>query len=192
MKRPATAASSTVLLAGALLVLSACADGTDGTDTTGRSPAPAQTEAATPTTGETTAPVNPFGQKIAHLPQVDPAPYDSSRIFPQQPGFQFTGPDGTYCEVYGQPEGTVEEVTAMCTHSGEGDVNAVSVTPGQPATTPHVNRIFLPHEETQPLEPGTRLTVGAAACGVPEGEVAVTCSIDSHGFTVSTEDVETG
>ena len=206
MKRPTPAAQSTVLLTGVLLTLSACASGTDPgagtpaptetttvsetvTPTTATSGSPA-TES--PTTGENIGEDGAFGQKTAQLTQVDPAPYASSHIFPQQPGFQFTGPDGIYCEVYGQPEGMVAEATAMCTYSGDGDINAVSVSEGQPAPTHHVNRIFVPAEGTRALEPGTRLTAGAVACGVPESEVAVTCSISTHGFTVTTGGVETG
>ncbi|AGF72354.1 hypothetical protein [Corynebacterium halotolerans] len=203
MKRPAPAARSAVFLAGLLLTLPACSSGAEpGTET----PAPVETatvtvsETVTPTTvsesstaeSPTTGEVSAFGRKIADLAQVDPAPYASRHIFPQQPGFQFTGPDGTYCEVYGQPEGVVEEVAAMCTHSGEGEINAVSVSGDQPATTHHVNRIFAPRDQTRILQPGTRLTAGAVACGVPEDGVAVTCALGAHGFTVSTQGVETG
>ncbi len=66
----------------------------------------------------------------------------------------------------------------MCTHSGEGDINAVTVTEGQVKNTRNVNCVFAPGETIRPLGPGTRLT-----------DVAVTCVIGDHGFTVA---VETG
>lgn len=126
-----------------------------------------------------------FVDLIGQVPETDPAPYASSLIFPAQPGLQFQGPDGTYCEMYAE-----EDPTAMCSHEGEGDINAVSVHQGEPATTHNVNRIFVPHERTRVLEPGMRLVEGPVSCAVPEGEVRVMCAVDFYSFAVSREGVE--
>lgn len=121
-----------------------------------------------------------FVGEIAAVPETDPAPFASSLIFPAQPGLQFHGPDGTYCEIYGDDDPTV-----LCAHDGEGDVNAVSLRRGEPATTHHVNRIFAPHERTRVLEPGTRLVDGPVSCAVPADDVRVMCAIDPYSFAVS-------
>lgn len=200
-------------LAGAA-VLTACA--TDDADsaatsspevetiTTTATAAPEETtpETVTATPTETTAtaseeptmgiPGSRFVEKIAAVPEVDAEPYRSSHIFPSMPGLQFKGPDGTFCEMYGEAGGQVETVNAMCTHQGEGDINAVSVTQGEPATTHNVNRIFIPHENTVLLEPGGRLTDGPVSCAVAEGEVRVMCTVDSYSFAVSKDGLELG
>ncbi|MCS5479953.1 hypothetical protein NYP18_09825 [Corynebacterium sp. YIM 101645] len=126
-----------------------------------------------------------FVELIADVPETDPTPYASALIFPEQPGLQFQGPDGTYCEMYSDGE-----PVAMCTHDGEGDINAVSVREGEPATTHHVNRIFVPGEQTVVLEPGNRLVEGPVSCAVAEGEVKVMCAIDFYSFAVSRDGVE--
>lgn len=121
-----------------------------------------------------------FVGEIAAVPEIDPAPFASSLIFPAQPGLQFQGPDGTYCEIYGD-----DDPTALCTHDGEGDVNAVSLRQGEPATTHNVNRIFTPHERTRVLDPGARLVDGPVSCAVPTNGVRVMCAIDPYSFAVS-------
>ncbi|MGP6174904.1 hypothetical protein [Corynebacterium sp. A21] len=126
-----------------------------------------------------------FVGEITEVHETDPAPFSSALIFPEQPGLQFQGPDGTYCEMYAE-----EDPLAMCAHEGEGDINAVSVHQGEPATTHNVNRIFLPHERTQVLQPGSRLVHGPVSCAVPEGEVRVMCAIDFYSFAVSREGLE--
>ncbi|MDO5668946.1 MAG: hypothetical protein Q4G50_02970 [Corynebacterium sp.] len=132
-------------------------------------------------------PGSAFVEKIAAVPETDAAPFASSLTMPQQPGWQFVGPDGTYCEMYSE-----ESVLAMCTHQGEGDFNAVSVHQGEPATTHNVNRIFMATENTQPLQPGQRIKTGPVSCAVAEGETRVMCAVDFYSFAVSTEGVELG
>lgn len=131
-----------------------------------------------------------FVAEIAEVPETDPALYASSLIFPEQPGLQFQGPDGTYCEMYGEADAHTTSPVAMCTHQGEGDINAVSVRQGEPATTHNVNRIFAPLEQTRVLEPGSRLIDGPVSCAVPAGDVRVMCAIDFYSFAVSREGVE--
>lgn len=126
-----------------------------------------------------------FVGEIAELPETDSAPYSSSLIYPAQPGLQFQGPDGTYCEMYAD-----DPATAMCTHQGEGDVNAVSVREGEPATTHNVNRIFTAHNRTRVLEPGSKLVEGPVSCAVPAHEVKVMCAVGFYSFAVSRAGVE--
>lgn len=181
--------------------LAACAD--DGTDTAQgttstitetqqvteevtltptEAPPASPTETEDPTMG---IPGSAFVDRIAGVPEVDSAPFASSLIMPEQPGLQFVGPDGTYCEMYS--EGSA---LAMCTHQGEGDINAVSVRQGEPATTHNVNRIFMAAENTQPLQPGQRITTGPVSCAVADGEIRVMCAVDFYSFAVSTDGVE--
>lgn len=136
------------------------------------------TESTTMTEVDVSAPSSSW--EIAAVPETDLAPFASSLIFPAQPGLQFQGPDGTYCEIYGDDDPTV-----LCAHDGEGDVNAVSLRQGEPAMTHHVNRIFAPHERTRVLEPGTRLVDGPVSCAVPADDVRVMCAIDPYSFAVS-------
>lgn len=150
---------------------------------------PVETSGNDPANPEVGIPGSRFVSQITEVPEIDPAPYMSSTTYPQQPGLQFTGPDGTYCEMYAE-EG--QEPTAMCTHEGEGDVNAVSVHQGEPATTHNVNRIFIPHPTTQELLPGFRIVHGPVNCAVPEDDVRVMCAIDFYSFAVSREGVELG
>ena len=126
-----------------------------------------------------------FVGEIAELPGTDPAPYSSALIYPEQPGLQFRGPDGTYCEMYAD-----DPATAMCTHQGEGDVNAVSVREGEPATTHNVNRIFTAHNRTRVLEPGSKLVEGPVSCAVPAHGVTVMCAVGFYSFAVSRAGVE--
>ncbi|WP_156230752.1 hypothetical protein [Corynebacterium occultum] len=171
---------------------------TTATVTESLPPAPAPTT-VTETTPEMTSESSPaetsdpwvgipgsrFVEEIADVPEIDSSPFVSSLIFPSQPGLQFQGPDGTYCEMYAE-----EDPTAMCSHEGEGDINAVSVHQGEPATTHNVNRIFFPHEQTQVLQPGSRVVHGPVSCAIPEGDVRVMCAIDFYSFAVSQEGVE--
>ncbi|MGD7003297.1 hypothetical protein [Corynebacterium halotolerans] len=133
-----------------------------------------------------------FVALIDEVPQIDPAPYSSSLIYPAQPGLQFRSPDGTYCEMYGEPGQQGEAPGALCTYAGEVDVNAVSVRQGEPAVTHNVNRIFTPAEQTRVLEPGSRLVDGAVSCAIPEGENRVLCAVTPYSFAVSMEDVALG
>lgn len=126
-----------------------------------------------------------FVGEIAELPETDSAPYSSALIYPAQPGLQFQGPDGTYCEMYAD-----DPATAMCTHQGEGDVNAVSVREGEPATTHNVNRIFTAHERTRILEPGSKIVEGPVSCAVPAHGVTVMCAVGFYSFAVSRDGVE--
>jgi len=181
-----------------LVVLSGCTydESTEGTPT----PTTTATTTDTATDTETTTtiretptgepsyigiPGSRFVELIAAVPETDPAPYASALIFPKQSGLQFQGPDGTYCEMYSDTE-----TVAMCTYDGEGDINAVSVREGEPATTHHVNRIFVPREQTAVLEPGNRLVEGPVSCAIAEGEVRVMCAIDFYSFAVSRDGVE--
>jgi hypothetical protein len=155
---------------------------------------PAEDNPTTVTTATTTTdgpdigiPGGRFLEQIAAVPETDPAPYSSALIFPEQPGLQFQGPDGTYCEMY-----SGGDASALCTYDGEGDINAVSVREGQPARTHNVNRIFAPGGQTAVLEPGNRLVEGPVSCAIAEGEVTVMCAIDPYSFTVSRDDVELG
>lgn len=184
-----------LLLGGTTLLGCAAEDPVEDTPT-----AVVTTETVTETTPVETSgndPVDPwvgipgsrFLSQISEVPEIDPAPYMSSTTYPQQPGLQFTGPDGTYCEMYAE-EGAAP--TAMCTHEGEGDVNAVSVQQGEPATTHNVNRIFVPHPTTRELPPGSRIVHGPVSCAVPAEDVQVMCAIDFYSFAVSREGVELG
>ena len=183
-----------------LVVLSGCTydESTEGTPT----PTTTATTTDTATDTETTTtiretptgepsyigiPGSRFVELIAAVPETDPAPYASALIFPKQSGLQFQGPDGTYCEMYSE-----DSVLAMCTHQGEGDINAVSVRQGEPATTHNANRIFMATENTQPLQPGQRITTGPVSCAVAEGETRVMCAVDFYSFAVSTDGVELG
>lgn len=148
------------------------------------SPTEPPAESAEPSMG---IPGSSFVDQISAVPETDAAPYSSSHIMPQQPGWQFVGPDGTYCEMYSE-----DSVLAMCTHQGEGDINAVSVRQGEPATTHNANRIFMATENTQPLQPGQRITTGPVSCAVAEGETRVMCAVDFYSFAVSTDGVELG
>ena len=148
------------------------------------SPTESPAESAEPSMG---IPGSSFVDQISAVPETDAAPYSSSHIMPQQPGWQFVGPDGTYCEMYSE-----DSVLAMCTHQGEGDINAVSVRQGEPATTHNANRIFMATENTQPLQPGQRITTGPVSCAVAEGETRVMCAVDFYSFAVSTDGVELG
>lgn len=178
--------------------LAACADNADTdadtpstvTETTTDTATETLTEEVTVTEATTTdAPSDTGGlaDRVAAVPETDAAPYSSSHIMPAQPGWQFVGPDGTYCEMY-----TDDSVLAMCTHQGEGDINAVSVHQGEPATTHNANRIFMATENTRELQPGQRITTGPVSCAVAEGETRVMCAVDGNGFVVGTDGVELG
>lgn len=129
-------------------------------------------------------------ESMAQIPESDPTPYRSDQIFPAQSGLQFTGPDGTFCEMYGESAPDVESPVALCTHQGEGDINAVSVREGEPATTHNVNRIFMAHADTRALAPGQRIANGRVSCAIAEGDTRVMCAVGPHGFVVSTGGVE--
>ena len=175
-------------LAAALLLgaatLSACTGGNSTDDTTTPSTA-ASISTTTASSDYIGIPGSRFVGEIAELPETDSAPYSSALIYPAQPGLQFQGPDGTYCEMYAD-----DPATAMCTHQGEGDVNAVSVREGEPATTHNVNRIFTAHERTRVLEPGARLVEGPVSCAVSAHDVKVMCAVGFYSFAVSRAGVE--
>lgn len=162
-------------------------------------PATTATTVTTPTTA-TTVPTQPdmsipggaFTGAVEKVPETDPAPFSSSLIFPAQPGLQFVGPDGTFCEMYGTVEEQNPTVQVMCTHTGEGDVNAIVLRQGEPATEMNVNRIFIPHENTRALQPGQRISDGPVNCAVAEGETRVMCAIPPYSFAVSTDGVDLG
>lgn len=63
---------------------------------------------------------------------------------------------------------------------------------GEPASTHHVNRIFMAHENTLPLLPGSRLVNGLVSCAVAEGAIRVMCAVGSEGFAVDKQGVELG
>lgn len=163
-----------VLLGAA--TLTACASG-GSTGETGTS--------ISTTTDYIGIPGSRFVGEMADVPETDPAPYSSALIYPEQPGLQFRGPDGTFCEMYAD-----EPATAMCTHEDEGDVNAVSVREGEPATVHNVNRIFTAHERTRVLEPGSKLMEGPVSCAVAADEVRVMCAVGFYSFAVSRDGVE--
>ena len=168
--------------------LSACTSGNSTDDTTTPSTAASISITTTATTASSDyvgIPGSRFVGEIAELPETDSAPYSSALIYPAQPGLQFQGPDGTYCEMYAD-----DPATAMCTHQGEGDVNAVSVREGEPATTHNVNRIFTAHERTRVLEPGSKLVEGPVSCAVPAHGVTVMCAVGFYSFAVSRDGVE--
>ena len=115
-----------------------------------------ETTATTETTqADVSIPGGTFTGIIAGVPEIDPAPFASSEIFPSQPGLQFVGPDGTFCEMYGMAEDQVPAAQAMCTHAGEGDINAVVLNQGQPAVEMNVNRIFIPPRRRGRCSPGS-------------------------------------
>ena len=203
----------TILLAGLAggATLVACGNGDDSTTTVAPPPDTTVTTVTdltteppvTTTTTETTAttettqadvsiPGGAFTGIIAGVSEIDPAPFASSEIFPSQPGLQFVGPDGTFCEMYGMAEDQVPAAQAMCTHDGEGDVNAVVLNQGQPAVEMNVNRIFIPHEKTRTLQPGQRISIGPVSCAVAEGETRVMCAVPPYSFAVSTDGLDLG
>lgn len=202
----------TILLAGLAggATLVACGNGDDSTTTVAPPPdttvttvtdlttePPVTTTTTETTTTETTQadvsiPGGAFTGIIAGVPEIDPAPFASSEIFPSQPGLQFVGPDGTFCEMYGMAEDQVPAAQAMCTHAGEGDINAVVLNQGQPAVEMNVNRIFIPHEKTRTLQPGQRISIGPVSCAVAEGETRVMCAVPPYSFAVSTNGVDLG
>lgn len=157
------------------------------TDDTATDSATADSPEQQPTTvtetAQATLPEDPGATGIAD--EVNPAPYASNLIFPEQPGLQFTGPDGTFCEMYGSPGEGIDGPAAMCTYQGQGDENAVSVRQGSPAQAHNVNRIFMAHENTVTLPAGSRLANGPVTCEVAEGDVMVHCFLDGSGFYVS-------
>ncbi|GAB3690691.1 hypothetical protein [Corynebacterium nasicanis] len=85
-----------------------------------------------------------------------------------------------------------DSVLAMCAHQGEGDISALSIRQNEPATTHNANRIFMATKNTQPLQPGQRITTGPIFCTVAEGETRVMCAVDFYSFAVSTDGVELG
>ncbi|WIM72510.1 hypothetical protein QP028_00170 [Corynebacterium suedekumii] len=107
MNRPTIAA----LAAVSTLFLTACSTDSSDTADSGASSAdtvtvtesPTDSPAQQPTTvteiAQATVPEDPGATGIED--EVNPAPYASNLIFPEQPGLQFTGPDGTFCEMYG-------------------------------------------------------------------------------------------
>lgn len=196
-------------LAGAAS-LAACGDADNGTTTTAPPPV---TTVITPTVTDTLTPVSPgdpspvtvtetttepdvsipggsFTGIVASVPETDPAPFASSLIFPAQPGLQFVGPDGTFCEMYGTAGELISDVQVLCTHDGAGDINAVVLTQGGPAGERNVNRIFMPHADTRTLQPGQRISDGPVTCAVAEGETRVMCAISPYSFAVSTDGVD--
>lgn len=191
MNRPTIAA----LAAVSTLFLTACSTDSSDTADSGASSAdtvtvtesPADSPAQQPTTvtetAQATLPEDPGATGIED--EVNPAPYASNLIFPEQPGLQFTGPDGTFCEMYGSPGEGIDGPAAMCTYQGQGDENAVSVRQGSPAEAHNVNRIFMAHENTAALPAGSRLANGPVTCEVAEGDVMVHCLLDGSGFYVS-------
>jgi len=191
MNRPTIAA----LAAVSTLFLTACSTDSSDTADSGASSAdtvtvtesPADSPAQQPTTvteiAQATVPEDPGATGIED--EVNPAPYASNLIFPEQPGLQFTGPDGTFCEMYGSPGEGIDGPAAMCTYQGQGDENAVSVRQGSPAEAHNVNRIFMAHENTVTLPAGSRLANGPVTCEVAEGDVMVHCFLDGSGFYVS-------
>lgn len=191
MNRPTIAA----LAAVSTLFLTACSTDSSDTADSGASSAdtvtvtesPTDSPAQQPTTvteiAQATVPEDPGATGIED--EVNPAPYASNLIFPEQPGLQFTGPDGTFCEMYGSPGEGIDGPAAMCTYQGQGDENAVSVRQGSPAQAHNVNRIFMAHENTAALPAGSRLANGPVTCEVAEGDVMVHCLLDGSGFYVS-------
>lgn len=191
MNRPTIAA----LAAVSTLFLTACSTDSSDTADSGASSAdtvtvtesPTDSPAQQPTTvteiAQATVPEDPGATGIED--EVNPAPYASNLIFPEQPGLQFTGPDGTFCEMYGSPGEGIDGPAAMCTYQGQGDENAVSVRQGSPAQAHNVNRIFMAHENTVTLPAGSRLANGPVTCEVAEGDVIVHCFLDGSGFYVS-------
>lgn len=191
MNRPTIAA----LAAVSTLFLTACSTDSSDTADSGASSAdtvtvtesPTDSPAQQPTTvteiAQATVPEDPGATGIED--EVNPAPYASNLIFPEQPGLQFTGPDGTFCEMYGSPGEGIDGPAAMCTYQGQGDENAVSVRQGSPAQAHNVNRIFMAHENTVTLPAGSRLANGPVTCEVAEGDVMVHCFLDGSGFYVS-------
>lgn len=191
MNRPTIAA----LAAVSTLFLTACSTDSSDTADSGASSAdtvtvtesPTDSPAQQPTTvteiAQATVPEDPGATGIED--EVNPAPYASNLIFPEQPGLQFTGPDGTFCEMYGSPGEGIDGPAAMCTYQGQGDENAVSVRQGSPAQAHNVNRIFMAHENTVTLPAGSRLANGPVTCEVAEGDVMVHCFLDVSGFYVS-------
>mgnify|MGYP001084731450 FL=1 len=191
MNRPTIAA----LAAVSTLFLTACSTDSSDTADSGASSAdtvtvtesPTDSPAQQPTTvteiAQATVPEDPGATGIED--EVNPAPYASNLIFPEQPGLQFTGPDGTFCEMYGSPGEGIDGPAAMCTYQGQGDENAVSVRQGSPAEAHNVNRIFMAHENTVALPAGSRLANGPVTCEVAEGDVMVHCFLDGSGFYVS-------
>lgn len=157
------------------------------TDDTATDSAPADSPAQQPTTvtetAQATLPEDPGFTGLED--EVNPAPYASNLIFPEQPGLQFTGPDGTFCEMYGTGGEGIDGPAAMCTYQGQGDENAVSVRQGSPAQAHNVNRIFMAHENTVALPAGSRLANGPVTCEVAEGDVMVHCFLNGTGFYVS-------
>ena len=191
MNRPTIAA----LAAVSTLFLTACSTDSSDTADSGASSAdtvtvtesPTDSPAQQPTTvteiAQATVPEDPGATGIED--EVNPAPYASNLIFPEQPGLQFTGPDGTFCEMYGSAGEGIDGPAAMCTYQGQGDENAVSVRQGSPAEAHNVNRIFMAHENTVTLPAGSRLANGPVTCEVAEGDVMVHCFLDGSGFYVS-------
>lgn len=191
MNRPTIAA----LAAVSTLFLTACSTDSSDTADSGASSADTVTVTESPTDSPEQQPTTVTETAQATLPEdpgatgvedeVNPAPYASTLIFPEQPGLQFTGPDGTFCEMYGSAGEGIDGPAAMCTYQGQGDENAVSVRQGSPAEAHNVNRIFMAHENTVTLPAGSRLANGPVTCEVAEGDVMVHCFLDGSGFYVS-------
>lgn len=155
-----------------------------GPGTSPASPPPPQTTTATDT--------GSIADRIGQVPEIDPAPYRSELIFPAQSGLQFVGPDGTFCEIYGEGASEAPIPVALCTHDGGGEINAVSVREGEAASVHNVNRIFTAHEQTVELAAGAKLANGPVSCAVEAGSVQVLCAIGEHGFAVDKSGVELG
>lgn len=203
MNRPTIAA----LAAVSTLFLTACSTDSSDTADSGASSADTVTVTESPAATDDTAtdsatadspeqqPTTVTETTQATLPEdpgatgvedeVNPAPYASNLIFSEQPGLQFTGPDGTFCEMYGSAGEGIDGPAAMCTYQGQGDENAVSVRQGSPAQAHNVNRIFMAHENTVALPAGSRLANGPVTCEVAEGDVMVHCFLNGTGFYVS-------